>query len=332
MINIISKVISVLTVLVFAFAASAQSEFAAEPKTFFIELIPDSPGPQENVRARLSGFAFDLNRAQITWVKNGRAEARGLGLREFSFATGNAGERINLRAVALDQNGIEREAELLLTVAGVDLLWRAETSVPLWYKGKTIVSPKSFVSVSAFPQLVSGGRKIPSQSLIFRWGLDDIFQESRSGAGKNIFRFTAGPASGLAHQIDLEVSDIDGEIKAAKTILIPIENPQVLVYEEDPLIGTKTGFAFKNNEAIIFAGEERTFRATPFFFSLTQGRSSFEYLWRLNDRLIEAGEEPNLLRLRSSADARGRSALDAIIKNANNILQEASQSFNVNVL
>lgn len=315
-----------------AFAASAQSEFVAEPKTFFIELIPDSPGPQENIRARLSGFSFDLNRAQITWVKNGRVEARGLGLREFSFTTGNAGEKINLRALALDANGIEREAELLLTVAGVDLLWRAETSLPLWYKGKALASPRSLVTVSAFPQLVSGNKKIPSKSLIFRWGLDDTFKESQSGAGKNIFRFTAGPVSGIAHQIDLEVSDIDGGIKAARAILIPVQDPQTLVYEEDPLIGTKSGFVFRNNETIMFAGEEKTFRAVPFFFSLTKGQSNFEYLWRIGGRTIEAESEPNLLRLRSSADARGRTALEVIIKNINNILQEASQSFNVNVL
>src|SRR3990167_9496262 len=96
--------VSVLFLVFAAFlTASAQSDFLPEPSAFFIELAPsDSPGPNENITASLSGFSFDLNRAEITWVKNGRVEAKGLGLISYDFRTGEAGERISLQVIATD--------------------------------------------------------------------------------------------------------------------------------------------------------------------------------------------------------------------------------------
>src|SRR3989344_743695 len=99
--------------LVFAvfLTARAQSELLPDPSAFFIELAPsDSPGPNENIAASLSGFSFDLNRANITWVKNGRVEAKGLGLIRYDFRTGEAGERISLQVIATDANGIRHDA------------------------------------------------------------------------------------------------------------------------------------------------------------------------------------------------------------------------------
>ena len=322
--------------LVFAvfLTARAQSELLPEPSAFFIELKPtDSPGPNENITASLSGFSFDLNRSEITWVKNGRVEAKGLGLLKYGFKTNEAGERINLQALATDSNGIRHDAGLMFTVAGVDLLWQADTYAPAWYTGKALPSPRSLVSVSAMPQLISGGRKISSRALIFRWSLDDTFKESQSGAGKDVFRFSAGSVSGIAHEVLLEVSSVDGEIKAKKKISIGVRAPETAVYEEDALVGTKTGLAFKDgNELAMLAGEEKNFRAVPFFFSLAQGRGNFEYSWKLDGKSVSPGDQANALRLKTSPDAAGIFTIEVLIKNLNNILQEVNQNFSVNVL
>src|SRR3989338_5325757 len=205
--------------LVFAvfLTARAQSELLPEPSAFFIELKPtDSPGPNENITASLSGFSFDLNRAEITWVKNGRVEAKGLGLIRYDFRTGEAGERISLQVIATDANGIRHDAGIAFTVAGLDLLWRADTFAPAWYFGKKLPSPRPGVTVSAPPRLISGGKKRSSRSLIFRWTLDDAFKENQSGAGKDVFRFTASPVSDIAHDVLLAASSVDGEIKDKK--------------------------------------------------------------------------------------------------------------------
>ncbi|MBI5786959.1 MAG: hypothetical protein HY446_00185 [Candidatus Niyogibacteria bacterium] len=321
--------------LVFAFSLTAVAQdYLPEPSAFFIELSPtDAPGPNEDITASLSGFSFDLNRAEITWLKNGRVETKGLGATRYGFRTGESGEKINLQALATDSSGIRHETGLTFTVAGVDLLWQADTYAPAWYKGKKLPSPRSNITVSAFPQLTSAGKKISSRSLIFRWSLDDSFKESQSGAGKDIFRFTAGPAAGIAHDVELEVSSVDGEIKARKKIAIGVVSPQIIAYEEDALSGPKTGLGLKDSgESFILAGEEKTFRAVPFFFSLSRGSGNFEYLWRLDGKPVGSGGEPNTLRLKSSSDARGAFSIEILVKNLNNILQEINQNFGVNVI
>ncbi|MEK7567055.1 MAG: hypothetical protein AAB527_02905, partial [Patescibacteria group bacterium] len=186
------------------------------------------------------------------------------------------------------------------------------------------------VVVSAFPNLISGGRKISSSNLIYRWTLDDDFKQAQSGSGKNTFRFTAGFSSGLTHAVNLEVSDVSGNITAKKTININTINPSVSVYEEDALSGPKIAFAFGNNaEATMFAGDKKTFVAYPFFFSLAQ---NLEYLWNLNGQPAELGEPKNALLIEAAADAGGRSSVSVLVKNIANILQEASQNFSINVL
>ena len=314
--------------------ASAQFDFGASADNFFIELRPtDAPGPGQTVYARLSGFSFDIDRSQISWTHNGALRARGTGLREYSFTSGSAGALERLNVSAVDANGVRHEAELSFVVSDFDILWRAGSSAPFWYKGKALASVKSAITVSAFPNLISGGRKIPSSSLIFRWSLDDDFKQDKSGAGKNTFRFTAGLSPGLTHAVNLEVSNVSSDITAKKTININIENPSVLIYEEDALLGTKTGAAFNDRTgAAMFAGSKKTFTAYPFFFSLDQSRENFEYLWSVNGQTAEAIEPRNTLLVEASPDAGGRSSIGVLIKNLSNILQEVSQNFSINVI
>src|SRR3989344_7798672 len=140
--------------LVFAafLTAQAQSELLPEPSAFFIELAPsDSPGPKENITASLSGFSFDLNRANITWVKNGRVETKGLGLVRYDFRTGEAGEKISLQVVATDANGVRHDAGIAFTVAGVDLLWRADTYAPAWDFREKMPPPRAGATARAPP-------------------------------------------------------------------------------------------------------------------------------------------------------------------------------------
>lgn len=326
-------IVAILAVFWTQNVTRAQFDFGVSADNFFIELIPtDSPGPNQSVSARLSGFSFDIDRSQITWTHNGSVRARGAGVKDYNFTTGAIGSRERLNVSAIDANGVRHETSLSFVVADIDLLWQAETSVPYWYKGKALVSVKSAVVVSAFPNLISGGRKISSSNLIYRWSLDDDFKQNQSGAGKNTFRFTAGFSSGLAHSVHLEVSDISESVTAKKTININVVNPSVSVYEEDALSGSKTAFAFGGRaDASLFAGDKKTFNAYPFFFSLAQGRENVEYLWSVNGEPAKTGEPKNALLIEASADASGRSSVSVLVKNIANILQEVSQNFSINV-
>ncbi len=332
-----NKFLSIIIFLAFlaVLPVSAQVDFGLDVNNFFIELRPtDAPGPNQNITARLSTTSFDLNGARITWTHNGRVLAQGTGVREYNFTTGPLGSRERLAVSATDTNGLRHDTELSFIVSDIAMLWQTDTSIPYWYKGKALASPKSAVTVSAFPELISGGRKIPSSGLIFRWSLDDDFKQSQSGTGKDTFRFGAGFSSGLAHSVSLEVSNIAGDITAKKSVGINIGDPKVLIYEYDPLLGTKNNSAFGGQRSgVIFAGEEKSFMAHPFFFSRQNGGTEkLEYLWGVNGRDADPGEPFNILRLKTTSDALGLSTIGVLIKNTANILQEARQSFQIDVL
>src|SRR3989338_424974 len=328
-----NKFLSTTILLLVFLALPASAKFDFQAQNFFIILAPsDTPAPGQYVTARLTTTSFDLNGAQITWTHNGRTVAQGGGVKEYSFTAGSLGSREKLVVLATDTNGLRYDTELSFVVTDIYMPWHADTSIPYWYKGKALASPKSAVTVSAFPEIVSGGRKIPSSGLIFRWFLDDDFKQQQSGTGKNTFRFTAGFSSGVAHTVSLEVSNIAGDITAKKSVNIDVVSPSVLIYEHDALLGTKNNLAFGGQRSgAIFAGEEKSFVAHPFFFSFSNGSVNLDYVWIVNGQEAFGDEPKNILRLKTTADAGGFASINILVKNLSNILQDARQSFSINV-
>lgn len=321
----------------FALLVYAQIDFesilnAGSEETFFIELIPEFPTPNQNVVARLGGFSFDLDRAEITWFHNGKIVQKGLGLLNYDFTTGRLGEEEIIRVIAVANGSQRHEASLTIRLADIDFLWRAETSKPAWYKGRSPASLRSNIIVSAFPHLVSQGREIPASQLIYRWSLDGDFKQSSSGAGKQNFSFQAESSSGISHEIQLKVSNINENITSQKTITIPIHDPQVLFYEEHPLEGPRTNFALDSFSPFQMAsGEEKTFRAEPFYFSLINNRALLDYTWTTDGK--EVGKTPpfHILNLSAAAGSRGIVSVDILVNSLTNILQRVKAGFRIDV-
>ena len=59
------------------FSSYSQSLFNTED--FFIKTSPESPGPDTEVAAEVVSFNFDVNRAYITWILNGKTGLKGKG-------------------------------------------------------------------------------------------------------------------------------------------------------------------------------------------------------------------------------------------------------------
>ncbi|MEK7598857.1 MAG: hypothetical protein AAB474_00160 [Patescibacteria group bacterium] len=308
----------------------------ASPETFFIELVPETPGPSQNVYARINGFSFDIDRAEVVWNHNGKVAAKGLGLREYRFQAGKLGGRENLRVEALANGGQKYSASLSFVVSDIDFLWRAATSRPDWYQGKTLPSLRSNVIVTAFPHLMSGGREIAGSELIYRWSLDGDFKQKSSGAGKQNFSFQTRPASDVEHAVELQVSNLNGNIAAQKTVIIPVKDTLVLFYEEHPLEGPRMNFALDPfSPFAILSGEAKMFKAEPFFFSLIPGQSDLKlglnYNWTVDGQPTEKTAPFNILNLSAAAGAQGLVSVDLLIKHAVNILQQARAGFQINV-
>lgn len=331
----------------FGFALMAEAQFdlenflnnalnGASSETFYIELVPETPSPGQNVYARINGFSFDIDRAAINWNHNGKVAAKGLGLREYRFQAGKLGSRENLRVEAVANGGQKYETSLSFVVSDIDFLWQADTSRPNWYQGKALPSLRSGVTVTAFPHLMSGGREIPASELVYRWSLDGDFKQKSSGAGKQNFSFQTGAASGVEQTIGLQVSNLSGSITAQKTITVPVKEPLVLFYEEHPLEGPRMNFALDSfNPFEIASGESKMFKAEPFFFSLIPGQTDLklglDYNWTVDGAPAQKTPPFNILNLSAAAGAQGLFSVDLLIKHAVNILQQTRAGFQINV-
>jgi hypothetical protein len=103
-----------------------------------LNTIPEKPGANQDVYAEIESYAIDLSRSQVTWLINGVIKKQGFGERTFSFKTGPLGSSMNLRVVAISPQGQSIEEEIVIQTSEVDLIWKADSYTPPFYKGKAL--------------------------------------------------------------------------------------------------------------------------------------------------------------------------------------------------
>lgn len=161
------------------------------------------------------------------------------------------------------------------------LLWEANTYVPPFYKGKRLYTVGSHVTITALPNIVVGGRRLGTQELVFSWEKDGTTFHSRSGLGQNSITVTGGFIS-RTMTVSLTISSSGGSPLGFTQITIPLSEPHVSLYEDNPSFGTRFSHALTTTHEL--GDEEMTVAAYPYFFS-TQNRRSLSYDWNI------AGEE-----------------------------------------
>ncbi|PIR70321.1 MAG: hypothetical protein COU46_02145 [Candidatus Niyogibacteria bacterium CG10_big_fil_rev_8_21_14_0_10_42_19] len=297
-----------------------------------IKIEPKFPGSNEEVTLFYSSFSFDVDRANITWTRNGKVVLKGKGEKQYKFVTGPIGQLETIQVSAINENGVEFTASEIFRIGGVDLLWNADTIIPAEYEGKAFPSFASKITVTAFPQFFVGTNRISPNSLIYKWYVDGNIYKSSSGAGKRsmTFEFTPSLLGKETLNVYLNVSNSEKTIISEKNISIPVKEPRILFYEEKPLEGANFARALKDFS--MFPGEEREFRAVPYFFS-KNGKEELKYSWMLNNKMIE-DEESNqpILRVILTPDASGSVNLMNIVENLKNAIQRAQKSFIIKIL
>ncbi len=85
----------------------------------------------------------------------------------------------------LDNLFLDEEISPAITINKLDLIWSTDTYAPYEYQGRVLPVVGSEIEVTALVN-VSGGR---ASDLKYSWFLEDVFQKSKSGYGKNSFSF-----------------------------------------------------------------------------------------------------------------------------------------------
>lgn len=199
----------------------------------------------------------------------------------------------------------------------VDILWQGEVYTSPFYKGKSLWSSQSRITMLAVPQ----GLGNPS-ALNYKWTKNGTVLGNISGVGKNSLSFVDSVLS----KPQLVKVDIVGSnetiLATASTNVVPIR-PVLIVYENNPLYG----FMFNKSAEGTYKLKEKevSFTAFPFFFSTSDRENSLvSYEWRTN---VGVATTKNSVTYRVPDESSGSSKVTLQVTSRNNIMQSADKNF-----
>lgn len=307
----------------FAYAAYEIPGINDAAQSITINLSSETPEPFTNITVRAESVRYDLKRARISWLVNGKQTSSGIGDASVDFKTGDAGTVTNVQMIADVPSAGAIEQSITVIPASVDLLWRANVYVPPFYRGKALASSAAELTVVAMPNISRQGKKIRPKELVYNWKLGENVLSSQSGYGKDSITVT-GARIYSGTEVSLEVSTLDGSIIAKKILLIPSVDPKVVFYENRPLEGVRYERALSGE--ISLSEPEVVVRAEPYFFS---NFGTLNYEWLFNHKPLDVAREKwNDLVLRQEGGANGTAKIDLSVQSGDTlrgrILQNAA--------
>ncbi len=286
-----------------------------------VDVTPSYPRPGEDVVIFIQSYSTNLDKAKITWRVNSQVELQQIGATKFTFTMGQLGESKSINIYVEKNGGGVIEKTYFFIPTEVDLIYSAETYVPPFYKGKSWPTHQSTIRVVALPRILDDyDRLISPDTYTYKWSRDGRVIQDQSGYGKNIFTYT----NDLLDQdvkISVEVSPREYNSVASASIIIDPVEPEIVVYEKNPIYGTIfeqaiTGIYSLNRNEI-------TFEAIPYFFT----ENNLDFSWVMNGQMIQSVQNPSEITFRIEGEEAGRSNISLNVTNNDKILQSTSNAF-----
>lgn len=292
-----------------------------------VQFSPRNPKPGETVRVTAESFLSDLNKATITWSVNGKAVERGIGKTSFSFQVGASGATTRLGILIVTNQGEEVYKEYGFNPIGLTLLWEADTYTPPFYKGKPLVAYQSRVRAIAVPDAAYTKDAVDASSLSYVWRQDGDAVSDASGYGKNSYTFTA-PRPYEKAKISVSATPLTGGAQSEFLLDLPLANPFILFYEEDPLLGVR--YERPLAKTFTLTQKDVSVRAEPFFFSNERNNDAaplFSYTWELNGKQV--ANLGRTITLKNEKGESGEASLSLGMAGIRKTFQAASQSLRI---
>lgn len=278
--------------LFLAFTPLASAQTIPDPLS--LVAAPSSPSPGESFTVQASTPTFDRNASGFTWIVDGRTQtaASGLGQNAITLRAKSVGSptRIEVRITKVD--GGTLGSALTIYPSRVSLTWFAETSVPAWYRGKTLPAQGGIITLTAIPEVMLDGRRIPADRLIYRWSLDDE-DDALVGPGRQLFRMKMSDLPSNSHFVRLVVETADKRIRKESSLTLTPATPRVVLYHPSPL-----GSIDPRSIATLIVNPGRDLvdiLAEPFFFAGTT-KNALRYSWSVGGVDVEDSvKNPSLL-------------------------------------
>lgn len=282
---------------------------------------PETPGPHQNVHIAIEAYGMDLGISNITWKLNGVVVKSGRGITSLDFVTGDIGSRSSVSVNVTTGSGVITQT-LDFTPGSVDLIQQGNTYAPPFYKGRTLWSRQSRITLLAIPHVSTGGGELGSASLIYKWTKDGTVLGSSSGTGKNSLTFVDSALS-LPTTVTVDVMTNQDTVVGTETLTLASGDPSILVYENNPLYGLLFNREVANSATL--NNKEVTFSAIPYFMTgNAKDNPSFSYNWSTNSGGAQSGSK---VTYRAPEGAAGSSQVRISVLNTNTLLQGGEKDF-----
>lgn len=287
-----------------------------------LRINPENPRPETQVNFSLESYVTDLNKANITWLVDGKSELQGIGKNTFSTFSPMNGKIKNVSIVVVSVDGKTYRKSHVIRSNDISIAVEPISSVPPLYRGMPEFSYMSQVKLVAMPEFYnSAGLRIDPKTMIYTWKNGSNVLGKDSGFAKQSLVLTGDI---LFKQLDIEVlaQTRDGSLKASTFISIEPGSQEILFYEEDPLYGILYNRALTGQKKL--TEQEIKVVGIPFFFSNTTDK-----IWSINNQQIPDLSGQSSIVLRSTGDKEGSTKIGYEIKNSKQILQTAKNVLEV---
>ena len=294
----------------------AQTQAELTRDALQLSVSPSYPQSNEAYTVTLQSYAVQKN--TIVWFINGKEDSANRNKNTLTQKAGNTGSKTVITAQVSTNDGTRVEKRVTILPTRIDLHIQSNSVVPAFYKGRALPSNGTPLTVRA---LVFTGQNIAASNYLYLWKQDGKIQNGGAVRGNNSFTFT--PSFQKEVTVSLEVQSSDGQIIAQKSQSIPLVQPELYFYEQNPLRGLSS-IALPNTYN--FIADEMTIRAEGYFMDPSLQGSSILKEWKIGNKVANTiSGDPQEITVRKEGNS-GTSKLSFHIRNLQQLLQGVEKS------
>ena len=314
------RFLPIFLIFLFPFTSLAQIGDLATGPTFQIELSEPYPEPYQTINARINDYSLPGSTNNITWKMNNIVKEAEKNKREINVPVGEVGEVTKIEAIISASGGNVYLAEVAVSPAYIDIIVEPQTRTPSFYAGRALPSAGSNINFTA----VTSHDKLGSSNLVYTWTVNDVVLGGgpQLGKVKNSY-YTHMYEKSI--KLTLKIENNKGLILGEKNISFLLQDPKLLFYELDPLIGQKTKPIMND---LVVTGNSVALKAEPYYLDLQTYNAPGLIEWKIGKEKVENFED-NPYELILNKAGSGKEKVNFHVRNTIDILQGTEGFINI---
>lgn len=286
-----------------------------------IELQPEFPRPGEIVTANLNDYSGGTYGANVNWALDGQQIPEASNQRSTKVTAGAVGVTQKIEVVLDTPQGGKVVLTKNITPVYLDIVVEPQTRVPNFYLGRALPSVGSTVNATAL--VSSDGFMNPD--LVYTWRLNQKVLNGGPIRGLNQVSFTT--PMGTEMSLHLQVTDLQGNVIAKRSVSIPSVSPKIRFYEINQLFGTSHR---PISDSVALIGNSITVQAEPFNLDSRVYNDPDISEWKINGSSSgNIGGSPYEVTLQR-VGVSGTSRLLFHVRDTKQVLQGANEGIQIN--